>query len=150
MTVSRFLALALLATGISGHDAFASRPVCAPACVDSLHYLTGTVAYRERMVLPDGATLSVRIEERGEKPGAPIVMAEQHTVLHGSAPFPYALTYPSLPPEGHYGLQADITLNGAVLFATPPEGVPLDRPSLLLQRVAAMAPSAQRGGPATP
>lgn len=127
ITIRRF-ALALLAAG--------SVLSSCPAQADSMSTLHGQAFYRERMALPPGAVLSVWIEDTGATRGAPLVMAEQREQIHRSVPIPYTLTYPALPPGGHYVLNAEITLEGHRLFATPDGGTSLDHPQLLLRRVA--------------
>ncbi len=127
ITIRRF-ALALLAAG--------SVLSSCPAQADSMRTLHGQALYRERMALPPGAVLSVWIEDTGATRGAPLVMAERREEIHHGVPIPYTLTYPALPPGGHYVLNAEITVEGHRLFATPEGGTSLDHPQLLLRRVA--------------
>ncbi|MFT8808488.1 META domain-containing protein [Gluconobacter sp.] len=137
MITIRSFALALLAAG----SVFASGP----AQADSMRTLHGQALYRERMAVPPGAVLSVWIEDTGATHGAPLVMAEQREEIHHAVPIPYTLTYPALPPGGHYVLNAEITVEGRRLFATPDGGVPLDHPRLLLRHVAGTAVKAPYG-----
>ncbi|WP_215746611.1 MULTISPECIES: META domain-containing protein [Gluconobacter] len=136
ITIRRF-ALALLAAG--------SILASCPAEADSMRTLHGEALYRERMALPPGAVLSVWIEDTGATHGAPLVMAEQREEIHRGVPIPYTLTYPALPPGGHYVLNAEITVEGRRLFATPDGGTPLDHPRLLLRHVAGTAIRAPYG-----
>ncbi|MBS1102685.1 META domain-containing protein [Gluconobacter sp. Dm-62] len=136
ITIRRF-ALALLAAG--------SVLSSCPAQADSMRTLHGQALYRERMALPPGAVLSVWIEDTGATHGAPLVMAEQREDIHHAVPIPYTLTYPVLPSGGHYVLNAEITVEGRRLFATPDGGMPLDHPQLLLRRVAGTAVKAPYG-----
>lgn len=136
ITIRRF-AIALLVAG----SVFAS----CPAEADSMRILHGQALYRERMALPPGAVLSVWIEDTAATHGAPLVMAEQREDIHQGVPIPYTLTYPALPPGGHYMLNAEITVEGRRLFATPDGGIPLDHPQLLLRHVAGTAVKAPYG-----
>jgi len=136
ITIRRF-ALALLAAG--------SVLASCPAEADSMRTLHGEALYRERMALPPGAVLSVWIEDTGATHGAPLVMAEQREDIHRGVPIPYTLTYPVLPPGGHYVLNAEITVEGRRLFATPDGGMPLNHPRLLLRHVAGTAVKAPYG-----
>ncbi|AQS90084.1 hypothetical protein A0U94_02890 [Gluconobacter albidus] len=135
ITLRRFV-LTLLAAGsvLSSLPVYAASPTVDRA--NAIHTLHGQALYRERMALPPGAVLSVWIEDTGATHGAPLVMAEQRDEIHHGVPIPYTLTYPALPPGGHYVLNAEITVEGRRLFATPDGGAPLDHPQLLLRRVA--------------
>ncbi|MBF0876014.1 META domain-containing protein [Gluconobacter cerevisiae] len=140
MITLRCFALNLLVAGcfLSSASVYAASPAANSAKnqADTMRTLQGQALYRERMALPPGAVLSVWIEDTGPTHGAPLVMAEQRSEIHHGVPIPYTLTYPALPPGGHYVLNAEITVEGRRLFATPDGGAPLDRPQLLLRRVA--------------
>ena len=136
MITLRCFALNLLVAGsiLSTAPVYAASQIASQAA--TMHTLQGHALYRERMALPPGAVLSVWIEDTGATHGAPLVMAEQRAEIHHGVPIPYTLTYPTLPPGGHYVLNAEITVEGQRLFATPDGGTLLDHPQLLLRRVA--------------
>ncbi|PZQ46454.1 MAG: hypothetical protein DI556_20370 [Rhodovulum sulfidophilum] len=80
--------------------------------------LSGTVSYRERMALPPGAQVEVRLLDvsRADAPAA--LIAETLVDAEGQPPIPFALTYdPALLAEGHrYAVRARILRGDQVLF----------------------------------
>lgn len=92
--------------------------------------LTATVTYRERMALPPGATVAIRLEAIAtDAPG--VVVAERTIRAEGrQVPLSVDLHYPAseIEPGGRYDLHAEIrTAAGDVLFATPSPHAVLER-----------------------
>lgn len=81
--------------------------------------ITGEVIYRERMLLPDGAEATVRLEDVSPADAAAVAIAEV-TVPARTSPTPFTLPYPASALEaGHsYALRATITAGGQLLFTT--------------------------------
>lgn len=78
--------------------------------------LTGQVTYRERMALPDGASLTVTLVALGT--GKPIASAGANVADQGQVPLSFVLNVRSsvLDAGGSYGLVAQISAGGRVLF----------------------------------
>ena len=55
--------------------------------------LTGKVLYRERIAMPEGATLTVRLEDVSLADAPATVIAEQHIDDPGQVPVPFTLRY---------------------------------------------------------
>ena len=83
--------------------------------------VTGTVAYRERILLPDNAIVTVSLQDISLADAPAMVLAEQVTETKGSQiPFAYTLSYdPSEIQPGHtYSVSARIEVNGQLRFTT--------------------------------
>lgn len=66
---------------------------CATAPTETAE-VTGTAAYRERILLPPGHVLTVRLEDVSRADAPSQTLAEQVTPLEGRAPpYPFALAY---------------------------------------------------------
>lgn len=88
--------------------------------------LTGTVSYREKIALPDGAQLTVRIFDV-TKAGEPATLIAEGTFpAVGPSPIAFALAYDSakVDANGLYAAEAVIESAGETLFATP-ERIPV-------------------------
>lgn len=82
--------------------------------------LTGTVTYLERMMLPEGAVVTVRLEDVS-KVDIPAFVLGQYVNKNASAPpFTYSLTFdPQAIIPGHrYRIVARISLQGKPLWTT--------------------------------
>jgi putative lipoprotein len=88
--------------------------------------ITGSVSHRERIALPDDATVVVRLEQgaRFGRPGR--VISEVQFVTGGSqSPFAYSLPYSDAAVRGGtFGLRAEIWVDGRLRFASA-EAVPM-------------------------
>jgi uncharacterized lipoprotein YbaY len=108
MTGSRSFALPLL--------------VLAAACASSgPAQLTGTVSYRERIALPEGAVVRVTLLDVSLLDAPERVIAEQEIHPTTQVPIPFALTYDraAIDPGRRYGLRAIIAeAEGRVRWAT--------------------------------
>ena len=73
--------------------------------------LTGTVAYRERMALPPGATITVTLSDVSRMDAAATVIAETTVDPAGrQVPIPFELRYDpgKIQPSGTYSVRATI------------------------------------------
>lgn len=83
--------------------------------------ITGTVAYRERMALPPGAVVAVRLEDQSRADAPAVTIAQTQVSPITQVPVPFTLSYdPSaLKPGMSYGLRADIRApDGELMFVT--------------------------------
>lgn len=110
--LTRLLVLLLL-TLLPMHGVFAEAPS-----------ISGQVTYRERVALPKGSTLAVRLVAL---PGAhPVASASSPIPPDGAAPFQFSLSLRTEPaPSAAYGLIAEIRSGSGVVFRTPAP-VPVD------------------------
>ncbi|EHH69153.1 META domain-containing protein [Gluconobacter morbifer] len=135
MMMHHRLALVLLAGGL----------IAAPgAWADTVKILHGSVSYRERMALPPGAVLSVRLEEVRPNGETESVLAESSAPIARAIPIPYTLTYHAPPAAGAYNLQAQIVVDGKILFQNT-DRHPLSQPDILVHRVSSTVPEAPYG-----
>lgn len=81
--------------------------------------IEGNVVYRERMLLPEGAVATVRLEDVS-RADAPAELLGEVTVPARTSPTVFALTYdPAALKAGHsYALRASILQGDALLFTT--------------------------------
>lgn len=110
----------------------------------------GTVAYRERMALPPGATVEVRLEDVSLA-DAPAVLLGEQTIAVEERQVPFAFEVPYAPdaiePRRRYGVRATIRApDGTLLFATTEhhrafddEGEAIQPADIVVQRVGANA-----------
>jgi putative lipoprotein len=112
--------------------------------------ITGSVFYRERMALPDNATLLVQLVDASQTPAG--VMGEASVSPAGQVPIAFSLPADParLAPEKALGLMARIEVDGATWFANDtPAPVDLKQPaapiSVLLMRVAEKSPPENSG-----
>jgi len=137
MTRFRLLACALLAT------AALTGPLSAET-------LRGTVTYRERMALPPGAEVEVKLVDVSRADAPAVVLAETRLRPDHAVPFPFVLDYDAAAiAQGHrYALEARITAGERLLFITATHHPAFDRPDgeaeIVVERVAA-APAAPTG-----
>lgn len=91
-----------------------------PREVVEMRTLRGSVTYRERMALPEGCTLAVRIlpvtPGLGDAP-----LAESVAPIAAQVPIAFAVEYDAarMPAGAAYGVVASIRLGEEVLFASP-------------------------------
>jgi putative lipoprotein len=80
--------------------------------------VSGTVSYRERIALPDNATLTVQLVELIEEAAAGRIVGEQVISPAGQVPVPFDIAYDpaSLEDGTRLGLTARIAAEGAMLF----------------------------------
>lgn len=83
--------------------------------------INGTVAYRQRIAMPPGAVLTVRVEDVSRTDAQSSVLAETSKVFGDrQVPIEFSLQIPStaVNASNSYNLQATITVNGEQRFAT--------------------------------
>lgn len=105
--------------------------------------VTGTIAYRERMALPPGAEVTVRLEDVSRADAASTVIGEQVIEAPGQVPIRFAVPYdPALLDDRHtYAVRATISVDGRMWWTTDTHNPVLTgghgaRVDLMLRRVA--------------
>jgi putative lipoprotein len=103
--------------------------------------LAGTVSYRERMALPPGATVEVRLEDVSIADAPATVIAAQTIATEGrQVPIPFELHYTAdrIEPNRRYGVRATIrAADGSLIFTTTthyPVLEPAENVEILVQR----------------
>lgn len=105
--------------------------------------VSGTVSYRERMALPDTATIRVVLADVSLAGALETVIAEQSFQSAGKqVPFDFSLAYdPSKIEDNHsYAVRAEITVDGQLWFTTTThygvitQGNPTTGLTLILER----------------
>lgn len=107
--------------------------------------VSGSVFYRERMALPDDATLTVQLVDTTQRPAGMVGEMSVHPA--GQVPIAFSLTVDAarLTPGKDHGIVARIAVDGATWFANEtPAPIDLEEPtaplSVLLVRVAEKSP----------
>jgi putative lipoprotein len=110
---TRLLRQGLLALGASACASGTPNP--APAASATV---TGSVTYRERMALPPGATVTVRLQDVSRADASAEVLAEQVIVPTAQVPIPFVLRYdPARIDARHsYSVAARIEVDGKLWF----------------------------------
>ena len=129
----------LLSLALLGSCAGRTSETAAPA-------ITGTATYRERMMLPPGAVLEVRLEDVSRADTAADLIASTTVTLSGGPPYSFSLAYPhdKINAKNRYALRGRITSEGGLMF-TSDSGYPVLGPEsiakvdLVLRRVEAEA-----------
>jgi putative lipoprotein len=81
--------------------------------------ISGMVAYRERIALPENAVLTVQLQDVSFADGPARVIAEQKITLAGrQVPLPFELAYDAvrIDPRHSYSVSARITVEGHLRF----------------------------------
>jgi putative lipoprotein len=109
--------------------------------------ISGSVFYRERMALPDNATLVVQLVDTTQTPAGVVGETSVHPAGQVPIAFSLILDAASLAPEKAHGLVGRVEVDGAPWFANDtPAPVDLKDPatpvSVLLMRVAEKSPPA--------
>lgn len=88
------------------------------ACAGTPPTVSGTVSYRERLVLPADSSVVVRLEDVTRGTGAPVTVAEQRIAPTASGPIHFAIPYErgDINPNATYVVNAWIERNGQLLF----------------------------------
>lgn len=66
-------------------------PISAPTAGPALRVVSGTVSLRERIALPPGAVVTVRVAEVSRADAAAVVLAQNAFEVTGQAPIPFEL-----------------------------------------------------------
>ncbi|OEF25664.1 YbaY family lipoprotein [Vibrio rumoiensis] len=86
-----------------------------------LESISGTIAYRERMALPDDAVISVTLEDVSIADKAADIIATDSFITGGKqVPFAFKLDYNAnqIIPNHTYAIRAKIAVNGKLRFIT--------------------------------
>jgi len=100
----------------SSSPEMASAPVAAPVVKDSV---TGTVAYRERIALPQEAVVHLQLLDVSRQDVAATIIDSVTVSSNGKqVPLSFVLTYDParIQENSTYAVQARITANGTLLF----------------------------------
>lgn len=122
----------------SAFSVLAGSAFALTACADALKPLSGTVTYRERMALPPGAVLVVRLEDVSLADAPAKILAESTQSIQGAPPLSYILHVPVLESSRRYNLHAEIRVGEQLLFTTEDAHSPSE-PDIVVTRVAAPA-----------
>lgn len=92
--------------------------------------LTGTVMYREKMLLPPGARLQITLEDVSKMDVASETVAISMQPLTGTPPYNFTLSYAQekIVPKMRYGLRAKILLDEKLLFTSTQYLNPFNNP----------------------
>ncbi|AFV99765.1 hypothetical protein BAR24_07950 [Gluconobacter oxydans] len=118
--------------------ALAGSALTFTARADALKTLSGTVTYRERMALPAGAVLLVRLEDVSLADAPAKVLAESWQQIQGMPPLSYVLHVPVLESSRRYSLHAEIRAGDQLLFTTEEAHSPSE-PNIMVTRITASA-----------
>jgi putative lipoprotein len=110
--------------------------------------VTGTVAYREKMALPPGAIVEIKLQDVSKQDAPAVVIGEQTITTTGNqVPFPFEIKYDpaAIDPRFTYAVMASITVDGELWFTTDTTYAVItgDNPTevdLVLKRVVAETP----------
>ena len=113
------MAPAILKSLSAGLALLAAMSAAAPALAE-IRTLEGTVAYRERMALPPGASVEIKLVDVSLADAPSKTLAEVSFTPEGQVPVPYRLQYDDaeIQPGRSYALQARITLGDRLMFIT--------------------------------
>mgnify|MGYP001818083171 FL=1 len=113
-----FLAVACSNDGGDG-DA-GEQAAAAPAASEARATLTGSVGYRQRIALPPGAVVKVRLEDISLADVKATVLDEQVIETTGQVPIPFELTYDpaTVDPRHRYAVRAQIWVEDELWFST--------------------------------
>jgi len=107
--------------------------------------VTGSVVYRERIMLPPGVQVEVQLENISRADAPAEVIASVLTTPQGGPPYPFVIDYSTqqIDERMRYALRARIEHEGKLLFTNteyidPFSGNPVE---ILVQRVQSAAPS---------
>jgi putative lipoprotein len=113
---------------------------------EGLKNLVGTVWYRERMLLPPNAEITVRLENIARMDVAAEVLATTRLIPQGGPPYAFELSYDPtrIDARGRYALRARIEADGNLLFTNTShvpafEGAPGEPVEILVSRVSGSA-----------
>jgi len=95
-----------------------SKPIDSEVPPTALTQLTVEVFYREKIALPPGAVLKVRLEDVSKMDVASVEIASRMVPLETAPPYSVDLSYdPTVIKEGmRYGIRARIEFDGKLLF----------------------------------
>lgn len=104
--------------------------------------ISGEVLYRERIALPKGAVVTVKLEDQSKMDAPATVITEYEHTIDGGPPYPFRLTYDpkAIDKRMRYGLRARIENEGKLLFTSteridPFAASPGDKIEIIVQSV---------------
>jgi putative lipoprotein len=110
--------------------------------------LTGTVWYRERVLLPPGAKVTVSLQDVAKQDVAAVVIGETVFFAEGSPPYPFEIQYDpaAIDRRGDYALRATIHFKDRLVFTSDQKYPAFDEEAreILVRRVPAMRPRPQK------
>ncbi|HEU5090921.1 MAG TPA: META domain-containing protein, partial [Roseiflexaceae bacterium] len=83
--------------------------------------VTGVVTYRERIALPSGAVITVRLQDTSRQDAAAPAIAEQTITTNGEqVPIAFTLTYNTsqIKPENTYAVRAEVRIDGKLAWTS--------------------------------
>ena len=85
-----------------------------------MRVISGEVLYRERMMLPPGATVHVVLEDQSRMDVAATPITDYTLTAEGGPPYPFRLVYApdAVDPRLRYGVRAKIEHEGTLLFTS--------------------------------
>jgi putative lipoprotein len=117
------------------------------------YMITGTVAYRERVVLPADAAIAVRLEDTSQQDAPTKLIGESVVAAAGQqVPISFQISFNpvDINPAHIYRLRANITVNGTMTFTSTTaypvitHGAPMQA-NIMLQQAPAAAPTKGAG-----
>jgi putative lipoprotein len=107
----KIIPLALAVVALTGCETL--KPAAAAEAV-----IDGTITYRERMLLPPGATITVGLEDVSRMDVPAKLIAETSFAAVGAPPYAFRLAYPAedIVERRRYGLRVRIEHNDSLLF----------------------------------
>lgn len=97
---------------------FAAVAMAVAACATQPYSVDGTVAYRERLILPADSVIMVELDDVTRGTGAPVPIAQQRILPTSTGVLRYSIPYSreAINPNGTYVMNAWIEQGGRVLF----------------------------------
>jgi len=91
---------------------------CSATRIEKMEAITGTVTYLQRIAMPPGAVVEVKLVETHK--GANKTIVEKKISRPGQVPVPFALGYPpkEMRPDRKYSVQARILVDGKPWYVT--------------------------------
>lgn len=127
------------------------------ACASRSYAVSGTVSYRERLILPADSQVVVRLEDVSKGAFYPQVIAEQRIMPNsaGTTQFSLPYNYSEINPNATYVVNAWVEQGGRVLFRNAKvyqvltKTAPSSNINIELEQVAAMVVPAPAGATTT-
>lgn len=127
------------------------------ACASQTYTVSGTVSYRERLILPADAVVVARLEDITKGQTYPVVISEQRISPNSAGPTRFALpyVYGEVNPQANYVVTAWVEQGGRVLFRNAKlyqvitKGSPTSNVNVELEQVAAQFVPAPAAGTST-
>jgi putative lipoprotein len=112
--------LAMACSNDGGDGAAADGAAAAPTASEARATLTGSVGYRQRIALPPGAVVKVRLEDISLADAKARVLDEQIIEASGQVPIPFELAYDpaAIDPRHRYAVRAQIWVEDELWFST--------------------------------